>query len=172
LNFTSRYLCVLYDYRAIISVAAMKATLRLLGTVLQLLCILASSSFDLTQRTSSISASIHRVLGSESISTTGLQGTLLSGYLADSTYTDAGCTAVSYGDIYFLNNCFLDGRFHLMLTANSTAYIVSAYTDANCKTLIYARLPARYSSNCKNSRKIFINPKAEISSSKSICYGA
>lgn len=137
---------------------------------MQLLRVLASSSSALMKRTSSISASIHRDMESNSISTTELQGELLSGYIADTTYTDEGCTAVSYGDIYYLNKCFLDGGYYLSFTANSTTFVLSVYNDADCEMLLYTGKPAHYSKNCKDSRKTFINSQAEIISSQSICY--
>lgn len=148
----------------------MKAALVLLVTVMLLLSVSATFLSALMKRTSSISASIHRNMGSNSISTTELTGALLSGYLADTTYTDEGCTAVSYADIYFLNKCFFDGGYYISFAANSTAYVLSVYNDAACQQLLYTGKPAHYSSNCRNSRKIFINSQAEVISSQSICY--
>jgi hypothetical protein len=117
--------------------------------------------------------SIETVKGSESVSTTALDGDTLSGYAVRARYLDASCTSLASASFVPLNTCvFLvgdtgGGTSFTKYSFTSTQSLVDEYSDDTCGTLTTAGSPASYSTTCSENEKISVqlslNPQTTMS---------
>jgi hypothetical protein len=119
------------------------------------------------------SISIKSVEGSRSVSTTALEGELISGYFFTAKYLDASCAFFAIGSATLLNTCVyvydddagLSGYYKL--SATSTEYLKDLYSDDTCSTLKTAGTPAAYTTACYSGSKTIVQSSLSAPTTKS-----
>ena len=101
----------------------------------------------------------------ESASHIALQAGELSGYAVIATYIDSECSALGSALIYPLNTCFIaigkSGVLNVQITATSTSYIVTLYSDDKCMTTDGSPDETPYTSECTTGEKTLVQPSKQ-----------
>jgi hypothetical protein len=101
----------------------------------------------------------------ESASHIALQAGELSGYAVFATYIDSECSALGYAVIYPLNTCFIaiarSGVLNGQITATSTSYIATLYSDDTCMTTDGSPVETPYTSECTAGEITLVQPSKQ-----------
>jgi hypothetical protein len=117
--------------------------------------------------------SINSVKGSQSVSTTALEGEPLNGYFFTAKYLDASCGFFAVGSATPLNTCVYVYDDNAVLSgyykssATSTEYLKDLYSDDMCSTLKTAGTPAAYTAACYSGSKSIVQSSLSAPTKKS-----
>jgi hypothetical protein len=101
----------------------------------------------------------------ESASHIALQAGELSGYAVFARYIDSECSALGSAVIYPLNTCYItiasSGVLNEKITATSTSYIATLYSDDTCTTVDGNPDEIPYTSECTAGKKTLVQPSKQ-----------